>query len=55
MLLATGGGNLVYVEVGDGQLTETKSIQLHKEISCLDMHPIGELGRFRARAPPVAP
>jgi hypothetical protein len=41
VLLATGGGQLVYLEVGDGDLTEVKNIQLHKEISCLDMHPIG--------------
>jgi DNA damage-binding protein 1 len=40
--LATGGGHLVYLEIGDGILTEVKHAQLEYEISCLDINPIGE-------------
>ncbi|KAM7270364.1 hypothetical protein ACFE04_029578 [Oxalis oulophora] len=42
VLLATGGGHLVYLEIGDGKLLETKHAQLEYEISCLDINPIGE-------------
>ncbi|GAB2241606.1 hypothetical protein Droror1_Dr00018381 [Drosera rotundifolia] len=42
ILLATGGGHLVYLEVGDGVLNEAKHAQLEYEISCLDLNPIGE-------------
>eukprot|EP01018_Ginkgo_biloba_P031082 Gb_27300 [translate_table: standard] len=42
VLLATGGGNLVYLEIGDGTLTEAKHVQLEHEISCLDINPIGD-------------
>ncbi|GMY38038.1 DNA damage-binding protein 1a [Fagus crenata] len=42
VLLATGGGHLVYLEIGDGVLTEVKHAQLEYEISCLDINPIGE-------------
>ncbi|GFS39733.1 damaged DNA binding protein 1A [Actinidia rufa] len=42
VLLATGGGHLVYLEIGDGILTEVKHAQLEYEVSCLDMNPIGE-------------
>ncbi|KAK9227132.1 hypothetical protein WN943_012181 [Citrus x changshan-huyou] len=42
VLLATGGGHLVYLEIGDGILTEVKHAQLEYEISCLDINPIGE-------------
>ncbi|XP_044479397.1 DNA damage-binding protein 1-like [Mangifera indica] len=42
VLLATGGGHLVYLEIGDGTLTEVKHAQLEYEISCLDINPIGE-------------
>lgn len=40
--MATGGGHLVYLEIGNGKLTEVKHIQLEYEISCLDINPIGE-------------
>ena len=40
--MATGGGHLVYLEIGDGVLTEVKHAQLEYEISCLDINPIGE-------------
>ncbi|KAL9270792.1 DNA damage-binding protein 1-like protein [Drosera capensis] len=42
ILLATGGGHLVYLEVGDGVLNEAKHAQLEYEISCLYLSPIGE-------------
>ncbi|CAA6668092.1 unnamed protein product [Spirodela intermedia] len=42
VLLATGGGHLVYLEIGNGKLTEVKHIQLEYEVSCLDINPIGE-------------
>ncbi|KAF8391008.1 hypothetical protein HHK36_023308 [Tetracentron sinense] len=42
VLLATGGGHLVYLEIGDGVLTEVKHAQLEYEVSCLDINPIGE-------------
>ncbi|KAI5604929.1 hypothetical protein BDE02_01G318600 [Populus trichocarpa] len=42
VLLATGGGHLVYLEIGDGTLTQAKHAQLECEISCLDINPIGE-------------
>ncbi|CAL5412555.1 unnamed protein product [Camellia sinensis] len=42
VLLATGGGHLVYLEIGDGILTEVKHAQLEYDISCLDINPIGE-------------
>ncbi|CAK8578715.1 unnamed protein product [Lathyrus sativus] len=42
VLLATGGGHLVYLEIGEGVLQEVKHAQLEYEISCLDINPIGE-------------
>lgn len=42
VLLATGGGVLVHLEIGDGILVEKKHIQLEHEISCLDINPIGD-------------
>ncbi|XP_047339396.1 DNA damage-binding protein 1 [Impatiens glandulifera] len=42
ILLATGGGHLVYFEIGDGLLIETKHAQLEYDVSCLDLNPIGE-------------
>ncbi|KAL6499676.1 DNA damage-binding protein 1a [Orobanche gracilis] len=42
ILLATGGGHLFYLEIGDGILREVKHTQLEYEISCLDINPIGE-------------
>lgn len=40
--MATGGGHLVYLEIGDGVLTEIKHAQLEYDISCLDINPIGD-------------
>ncbi|XP_022954780.1 DNA damage-binding protein 1 [Cucurbita moschata] len=42
VLLATGGGVLVHLEICDGLLVEKKHIQLEHEISCLDINPIGD-------------
>ncbi|KAK2438447.1 DNA damage-binding protein 1a [Trifolium repens] len=42
VLLATGGGHLVYLEIGDGIVQEVKHAQLEYEISCLDINPIGD-------------
>ncbi|KAI3800731.1 hypothetical protein L1987_28825 [Smallanthus sonchifolius] len=42
VLLATRGGNLVYLEIGDGILVEKKHAELKYDISCLDINPIGE-------------
>ncbi|CAN1823275.1 DNA damage-binding protein 1 [Linum perenne] len=42
VLLAIGGGKLVYLEIGVGTLTEINNTQLEYEISCLDINPIGE-------------
>ncbi|CAH9076420.1 unnamed protein product [Cuscuta epithymum] len=42
VLLATGGGHLVYLEIGDGRLIESKHAQLEHDISCLDINPIGD-------------
>lgn len=41
VLLAAGGGHLVYLEIGDGILTEVKHAQLEYDVSCLDINPIG--------------
>ncbi|CAN8246204.1 unnamed protein product [Cochlearia groenlandica] len=42
VLLATGGGHLVYLEIGDGKLTEVQHTILEYEVSCLDINPIGD-------------
>lgn len=40
--MATGGGHLIYLEIGDGVLREVKHTQLEYDISCLDINPIGD-------------
>ncbi|KAI7979293.1 DNA damage-binding protein 1 [Camellia lanceoleosa] len=42
VFFATGGGHVVYLEIGDGISTEVKHAQLEYDISCLDINPIGE-------------
>ncbi|KAH7289838.1 hypothetical protein KP509_30G020500 [Ceratopteris richardii] len=42
VLLATGGGHLVYIEIGQRELIEVKHVKLEYEISCLDINPVGE-------------
>lgn len=44
--MATGGGHLVYLEIGDGILAKVKHAQLEYDISCLDINPIGENPNF---------
>ena len=48
--MATGGGHLVYIEIGNGKLVEAKHIQLEYEISCLDINPIGENSNYSSLA-----
>ncbi|KAK1309389.1 DNA damage-binding protein 1 [Acorus calamus] len=50
ILLATGGSNLVYMEIGDGKLIEMKHITLEYEISCLDISPIGQNSNYSSLA-----
>ncbi|KAM0950707.1 putative transcription factor WD40-like family [Dioscorea sansibarensis] len=50
VLLATGGGHLVYLEIGVGKLREVKHLQLEYEISCLDINPIGENSSYSTLA-----
>jgi len=42
VMLATGEGNLVYLEVSDGKLEEKGRVKLDAEVSCVDMSPLGE-------------
>eukprot|EP01027_Heterolobosea_sp_BB2_P002893 GEZU01004339.1.p1 GENE.GEZU01004339.1~~GEZU01004339.1.p1 ORF type:complete len:703 (-),score=229.06 GEZU01004339.1:788-2896(-) len=42
IVVATGGGNLVYIEIRDMQLVEVKHVKLEFEISCLDINPLGK-------------
>jgi DNA damage-binding protein 1 len=42
ILVASGGGNLIYFEIGRGLLMETKRTKLDYEIACLDINPKGE-------------
>lgn len=42
VFLATGGGNLVYLEIGEGSLTEVKHLAIEFDVSCLDINPIGD-------------
>lgn len=48
--MATGGGHLVYLEIGVGKLVEVKHLQLEYEISCLDINPIGENSSYSTLA-----
>ena len=41
VVLASGGGHLVYLEVGEGALHEAGHAQLDAEIACLDITPAG--------------
>ncbi|KAL5220246.1 hypothetical protein ABZP36_024959 [Zizania latifolia] len=50
VLLATGGGYLVYLEIAVSCLVEVKYIQLEHEISCLDINPIGENPHYSSLA-----
>ncbi|XP_072969615.1 DNA damage-binding protein 1 [Typha angustifolia] len=50
VLLATGGGHLVYLEIEKAKLVEVKHIQLEYAISCLDINPIGENSNYSSLA-----
>lgn len=50
VLLATGGGHLVYLEIRESKLVEVKHAQLEHEISCLDLNPIGENPQYSSLA-----
>ncbi|WOL18645.1 DNA damage-binding protein 1 [Canna indica] len=50
VLLATGGGHLVYLEISDKKLVEVKHVQLEYEISCLDINPIGDNSNYSSLA-----
>ncbi|CAI5489016.1 unnamed protein product [Closterium sp. Naga37s-1] len=54
VLLATGGGTLVYVEVGEGTLTERTHVTLEHEIACLDVTPITDDNAMADGTVPVA-
>lgn len=40
MLLATGEGNLVYLDVTDGRIGRETRVQLGAEVSCVDISPL---------------
>ena len=48
-VLAAGDGNLVYLEIAEGQLIERGHLKLDSEIACLDLSPIGALPGRRLR------
>jgi len=39
-ILATGRGNLVYLEVVEGSLIEVKHLSIEFDLSCIDINPI---------------
>ena len=40
VLLATGEGNLVYLDVQEGKISRETRIQLSAEVSCVDISPL---------------
>uniref|UniRef100_A0ACD5TYR9 Uncharacterized protein n=1 Tax=Avena sativa TaxID=4498 RepID=A0ACD5TYR9_AVESA len=50
VLLATGGGHLVYLEIRGAKLVEVKHAQLEHEISCVDLNPVGENPQYSSLA-----
>ena len=42
VLVATGQGNLVYLEVEGGKLKQAAHHKLEVEVACLDLTPIGQ-------------
>eukprot|EP00736_Rhodelphis_marinus_P012711 Rmarinus@m.8546 len=42
LLLATGGGNVVYIEIEDGKLAEKGHHRLDSEVSSLSINPLGQ-------------
>lgn len=48
--MATGDGNLYYLEVGDATLTEKERTKLANKISCFDITPIGKYPDYSHKA-----
>ena len=44
-LLASGDGNLVYLEISEGDIKEKAHLKLDAEIACLDLSPLSTLLR----------
>lgn len=42
LVVAVGGATLVYLELGEGQISEKGRLQLDSDIACLDITPVGE-------------
>ncbi len=42
-LLASGDGNLTYVEIVEGDIREKAHLKLDSEIACLDLSPLGAI------------
>jgi hypothetical protein len=42
-LLASGDGNLVYLEISEGDIHEKAHLKLDAEIACLDLSPLSTL------------
>ena len=45
-LLASGDGNLTYVEIVEGDIQEKAHLKLDSEIACLDLSPLGAIAGF---------
>ncbi|KAM0886109.1 hypothetical protein ACQ4PT_029885 [Festuca glaucescens] len=50
VLLATGGGHVVYLEIRNAKLVEVKHAQLDHEVSCVDLNPVGENPQYSSLA-----
>jgi hypothetical protein len=42
VLVGTGGGQLVLLQVGEGALVQAASVELGAEMSCVDISPLAE-------------
>ncbi|KAM0880962.1 hypothetical protein ACQ4PT_033240 [Festuca glaucescens] len=50
VLLAIGGGHVIYLEIRDAKLVEVKHAQLEHEVSCVDLNPVGENPQYSSLA-----
>ncbi len=50
VVLATGEGNLVCLDVTDNKLTEKAHVQLNGEVSCIDITPLDDAERSQIAA-----
>ncbi len=48
VVLATGEGNLVCLDVADNKLTEKAHVKLNGEVSCIDITPLGDPERSQS-------